>query len=412
MSEESPAITTDLTAALTTLPAELKRRILEMCDETEDLLILCQLNKDWYEWMMPLIWGEIDFVSKFEGGDLARRTCRFFAHCDTLMTEMPKRWPALAARVRKLNLGRLHGVNILHDEWDGYDYAFFEEGVEGNNVFDVIAQFTNLDSLSIYLKNWWGFSDLSLIGVGLGRGMKNLKTLKVGGQMPPNVLNELLTYPENIEHLSVINLHECPGQGHGPDGITIYYEPNRFSNLKSVHLCKLADLDGRLTYEDSDQDSDEDSEDDAEEPKYASHMRWKFPRESEVSQLEEWAALLGSCSNTLEEVTLENQYLCGRRYDDDRDIDPGVTHPAEYGAFSIRESQRLLFPVLLQEWPKLKKLVLIGMGKIEDVNQTVHHLEPRVHVEQRLAGRQTIAGDATPEQISTPSYFYEEDSSF
>lgn len=215
--------------------------------------------------------------------------------------------------------------------------------------------------------------------------------------MSTDVLLGLLAKPENIEHLSLINLIECPSQDSGPDGIVFLSGiHDRFTSLKKLHLCKLADLEGRLTIPD---DGDDD---------YASGMRWRFPREAEVSVLEEWAALLLHSSSTITELTLENRYLCGSGYTDwDRKIDPGTTHPAEYGAYSIRESQRLLFPVLSREWPKLTTMTLVGMGNIEDVAQAVRHLEPRVQIEQQLASLHRIGGDATPEEISTPDHFYD-----
>lgn len=162
----------------------------------------------------------------------------------------------------------------------------------------------------------------------------------------------------------------------------------------------------RERYEEEGEENDEDEDQDRD---YASGMRWRFPRESEVDQLKEWAALLRCTSSTLVELTLENRYLCSGSFDDEIEngIDPGVTHPAEWGAFSIRESQKILFPVLSEKWPKLKQLKLVGMGEVEAVNQAVRHLEPRVQIEHSKAGIEIMAGDATPEQISTPREFYD-----
>lgn len=82
--------------------------------------------------------------------------------------------------------------------------------------------------------------------------------------------------------------------------------------------------------------------------------------------------------------------------------------PPEFGAFSVQECQKALFPVLSsEEWPRLEKLVLVGMGKEEDVNRAVAHLEGKVEIKLRLAGVQEMGGDATPMQISTPIEFYE-----
>jgi len=122
--------------------------------------------------------------------------------------------------------------------------------------------------------------------------------------------------------------------------------------------------------------------------------------------LEEWATLLEHSSNTLEEVTLENRYLCSERLD--RGLNPGVTDPAEWGAYSIRKSQNYLFPVFAKGWPKLKKLTLTGMGTPEEVAEAVKHLEPKVEIKQSLAMSEEIQGDATPMQVSTPQEFYDE----
>lgn len=356
---------------------------------------------------MPLLWGEIDFIREFDSDDPTENSRHFFAVCDALIDEKPERWAIVAGYVRKLNLGRLHGIRIVRDgEWDGCDdYIFFDHWAPADrrNVFDVIAQFTNLDTLSVYVKNWWGYSSLEASGKALAQGLTNLRSLKTGGEMSTDVLLGLLAKPENIQQLSLINLIESPGQDNGPDSIVFLSDIyNRFTSLKSLHLCKLADLDGNLS------DNDDESEYSDMGREYDSCMRWKFPRESEVSLLKEWAALLRHCSSTLAVLTLENRYLCGRGYQNESiGINPGVTHPAEYGAFSIGQSRKFLFPVLSEEWPKLKKLTLIGMGEVEDVNQALRHLQPRVQIDQRLAGIEVMGGDATPDQISTPREFYD-----
>jgi hypothetical protein len=155
--------------------------------------------------------------------------------------------------------------------------------------------------------------------------------------MSTDILLGLLAKPENIEHLSLINLIQSPGQDNGPDGIVFLSGiHDRFTSLENLHLCKLADLDGNLTDDKSDEDEDG-------WPDYASGMGWKFPREAEVSVLEEWAALLLHSSSTITELTLENRYLCGSDYTDwDRQINLVTTHPAEYGAYSIRERKASL----------------------------------------------------------------------
>jgi len=103
-------------------------------------------------------------------------------------------------------------------------------------------------------------------------------------------------------------------------------------------------------------------------------------------------------------VTLENRYLC---HDGPKIVNPGVTDPDEWGQWSTQESQKHLFPVLAKDWPKLRKMTLVGMGMAEEVAEAVKHLEPRVEIEQRLASTQDIGGDVTPMQIDTPVEFYD-----
>ncbi|TVY76020.1 hypothetical protein LSUE1_G009113 [Lachnellula suecica] len=266
------------------------------------------------------------------------------------------------------------------------------------NVFDVIAQFPYLHTLSICIKNWWGYHDLESSRRALTEGLTSLQELKVGGQMP--------------EDLSLIDLIESPGQDNGPSGVCFLTGMcHRFTNLKTLHLCKLADLDPRLPNDDEEESNDDESDAESDgEKEYASGMWWEFPRHAEVSVLEEWADLVSHTSSTLEELTLENRYLCadGRSGLEDKQStkkDTANTHPADFGAWSIRESQRILFPVLAEGFPKLEKLALIGMGAVEDVTQAVCHLEPRVQIVQGLAGIEHLGGDVTPMQISTPVEF-------
>jgi hypothetical protein len=135
-------------------------------------------------------------------------------------------------------------------------------------------------------------------------------------------------------------------------------------------------------------------------------MRWEFPRESESAVLDEWTHLLRHTTSTLEELILENRFLCRHGFDDlSPQIDPGNSHPADYGAYSFKETQEALFPVLSEDWPMLKNLSLIGIGKVEDVTREICHLESRVHIEQYPAGIELMKGDVKPEQISTPVYF-------
>jgi len=208
-------------ALIATLPQELQNQIFELSD-VDELLVLCQLNKHWYEKTIPWIWADIDLVTDIDPYDSIDQTRRFFALCDKLIDAQPERWAVLAANVRNFNVGRLHGIKIVHENWDGDDYLFFCDGTgdeaSRRNVFHVIAQFTNLETLSVYVKNQWYYQESLDTMKLLSRGLKNLKSLRIGGQMPGYIVRGLLHKPEIIEHLSVINLHSRPGQVDGPDG--------------------------------------------------------------------------------------------------------------------------------------------------------------------------------------------------
>jgi hypothetical protein len=402
----------DALALLPTLPQEIQDRIFECCDITS-LAVLCRLSKHWKKRMTPLLWEKVDFVETFDDNEIevVERSRKFFVLCDKLMAEEPARWNTLSPLVRKLGFGRVHGINIVHKEWDFDDYPYFDFPEEGmpmkRNIFDIVAQFTNLNSLSVYVKNWWGYSGVKHSGAALTQAMANLKSLKIGGQMPPDVLSGLLANPEGMEHLSLINLHATPGQDDGPDAVGIPRRvESRFSSLKTLHLVKLADLHGDLSGEDS---SDEDDEDDERDRHYDSGMSWAFPRDSEAMVFRQWASLLAHSSKTLTNVILENRYLTSHLPHEvtEKPINPGVTHPVTFGAHSTQKSHETLFPVFDEKnmWPNLKTLTLIGMGSEQCVSQAFNHLEAQVQIEQRLATIEKMEGDCTPKQITTPIEF-------
>jgi len=246
-------------ALMVTLPQELQNRIFQL-SEIDELLVLCRLNTFWYRKTIPWIWEDIDFVTDVDEYFAVDRSRSFFALCDKLIDEQPGRWAIMAASVRKLNLGRLHGINIVYEEWTGDEYPFFIEGekndASGRNVFSIIAEFTNLNKLSVYVKNHWEWVGCSNAKKALSKGLQNLKSLKIGGQIPEGIIDGLLHKPEIIEDLAIINLHDTPGQDDGPNGRTFLSmeDESRFTSLKTLHLCKLADLDGRSLAEWDDND--------------------------------------------------------------------------------------------------------------------------------------------------------------
>lgn len=416
-------------ARVPTLPREIQDRIVQFCDLLS-LGALSRLNRQWREDVLPLLWRHLDFVDAFrDDGERTEATRRFFVQCEAVRGSDPQRFAALASHVRTLELGRLIGINIVQDANKDDNFKYFDDHRDADKrcVFDTIAEFKNLESLSVYIKNWWGYgSDRATTGKTLTAELTKLKSVKVGGQMPPLILSGLLAEGHRLTDISLINLISSPGQDNGPDAVTFLSEEEckRFTSLEALHLCKLAGLDG-----DDDDDNDNDNQDEQQginegadddaadddsdsdwedEKEYASGMRWGFPRQAEVNVLEEWAMLLRHTSKTLRALTLENRYLCGASWQDydSEFIVPGDGHAAGYGTVSIRESQRLLFPVLFnQEWPGLEELSLVEMGSREEVDGAIAHLKGRVRVEQRPARFQIMMGDVTPEEISTPVEF-------
>jgi hypothetical protein len=65
------------------------------------------------------------------------------------------------------------------------------------------------------------FARIKHTGETLAQGMANLKFLKVGGQMPEDVLSGLFVNLEGIERLSLVNLHESPGQNDRADAVEL-----------------------------------------------------------------------------------------------------------------------------------------------------------------------------------------------
>lgn len=335
----------------------------------------------------------------------------FFSRCNEMMDRDPEGFAKLASNVQTLDVGRMIGINIDPGH-DGFSWVDDYPREKKRCVFDVIAHFKNLESLSIYVKIWWGFgSQRGDAGTALASNLKKLRSLKVGGQMPPLVLEGLAALGPQLKNLTLINLISAPGQDSGPDPVTFLSETASagFANLETLHLCKLADLHGHD--EDQLQNDDEDRSDD-EDQEYASGMRWPFPREGEIDVLEEWARLLRHISKTLRSLTLENRYLCSyswQKYESEF-IEPGNGHPDDYGAVSIQQSQRVLFPILFNEsWPELKELKLVGMGTADAVGDSVAHLKDRVRIEQLPARFQLMGGDVTPEEISTPYEFLDQE---
>ncbi|KAL2204514.1 hypothetical protein CC79DRAFT_1337053 [Sarocladium strictum] len=401
-----------------TLPHELQTNIAKFCD-MRTLAIFSRLSKEWNRRVTPLLWSNVDFFDGYNDHHRHEATAKFFVRCSELMKSDPDRFEKSAAFVRRLDVGCMFGI-IIHGGTDDFAWIDDTHGEQRLCVFDVIARFTNLESLSIYVKVWWGWGPKREdAGKALSQSLKKLRSLKIGGQVPFFILQGFASLGHQITDLAFINLISVPGQDEGPEPVTFLSEEYcaHFTNLQSLHLCKLADMDPRPTWQRRDHDSSSETSEDSDEEgeaynhegkPYVSGMRWGFPRQGERLLLEEWAQLLKHTAKTLQSLKLENRYLCGYGWDDYKDgfIEPGTKHPDDYGVVSIQQSQRTIFPVLFnQDWPELKDLTLVGMGTSETVDEAVAHLKDRVTIEQSPARIKFIQGDCTPDEISTPHEF-------
>ncbi|KAF2815554.1 uncharacterized protein BDZ99DRAFT_338759, partial [Mytilinidion resinicola] len=269
------------------IPDELQLQILELCDMTT-LAAICRTNKEWYAKASPIIWSDIDFVELSGDGayddGLIDQQRQFFATCSTRMDERPDFWAALAARVQSLKLTRMPGIAISYKSKaelnDSNDYIFIEIWPrDRRNIYDVIAEFKNLHTLYLFVKDWWEFSSIGESEKAVAHNLEKLTNLKVGGQINQDMMLALLSRPENIQHLSLINLIHSPGQDNGPNPVLFLRSiQKRFTNLKTLHMSKLAEL---------------------TEDTNITGARWEFDPAAEIDLLEEWADFLRHVSATL-----------------------------------------------------------------------------------------------------------------
>jgi hypothetical protein len=361
---------------------------------------MCRASKEWYDKAAPLLWGDIDFATPntdpaYDQEDMNETLRQFFATCDTMITEQPEIWTkTLAPRVRSLRIGHIPGTGISYDTTQLCEYYLFVEtgGEDRRNIYDVIAHFENLQTLALYVKTQCFVGEkVEERGKALAMNLKKLRNVKVGGQMMLEILLGLLSRPEQVQHLSLINLVYTSGQDHGPPPID-FLEPiqARLTSLTSLHLCKSALL----------------TEDEG-----ITGLRWEWHSKWETDQLEEWRDLLHHVSGTLTELTLENRYHTNHWNLNDV---PGVVldsegclveYPADFGKKSYERCWKLLFPVFSEkEWPKLQKLRLFGMylSLSPDALGHVGHWDGRVDIQDRLGEIVFFNDDTTPLELSPP----------
>jgi len=343
--------------------------IVESCD-MPTLYQLCLTNRDLYDLASPALWRTIDFVPLNPGRarlDLAEWQRRFFAHCDVWRHEHPERWRVLAARVETLRLPRLAGPLISHQSLkhpDVFNESELYCGPASTTIFNIIACLPRLRTLSLFLKNDWEGPREGEVQA-LKRVLAGVTSLRIGGQIDVGYVQALLSYPEAIEDLSLINIVEQCGQEYGPNPM-LFLKPvqQRFTSLKSLHLSKIGDID----------------------------IGDEYDPELERASLEEWAGLLRGASKTLIDLTLEICYSGFRRGPDQEETERGL-HSGE-------QFKEIILPVLQgTEWERLESLTFIGL---DDMNP-IDGLPERVDVEYRPEREVTYNWDVTPLEVSPPN---------
>ena len=403
------------------LPAELQVKILHALDKST-LAIACRLNKKISAVATPLFWEKLDLKlisDDYPSWDTEELLRELLITCWDLKQKQPDRWRLLAKFVRVFRVWKIPGLAIpfaTHDYNDSnwhFDVAPDHEGyATGATVYDVIADFGNLQELDLYSKATFNYDTRAdELAEKMRHALPHLKSLRIGGEVTMEMMHALLSDRNKIEDLACIGLTDgTAGQDYHSRGLLVLSSLGHgFPHLKSLHLCKLAQL--------------SEVEDDK-------GMPWDWDSSDDYDMLEDWAAFLKKISDTLMFLTLEDRYLvAGNRFDSWKIINPGdrwksnreredteesdddqeqahAPHPIEWGSASrARFSERLLPVLAEQAWPKLEKLVLIGYGlPDEDGKDTVlnslKQLQPRVKVESRPAGTISYNYDATPLAVS------------
>ena len=451
------------------LPAELQTHLLHSLDPPE-LATVCCLNKSISVQAMPLLWRSIDFKTpnfEIERWHLEEMLQRFFLTCYLLKETKPDRWRELAAYVHCLKLVKVPDMQIgkwveAVPNWEEEQPWPFPTPPDSDyykpreTVWDTICCFRSLEILHIYIQQSYMYDiRVKELAEKMQGALPHLKRLKIGGDVTKEMILALLsTAHQKIEELGCIALLDgTVGQDYHSRGLLYLDEISSlkpFPNLRSLHLCKLAEL--------------AQSRPDDEDEEYTiqdSGVPWQWREDDDLNSLADWAGFIRRTSDTLESLTLEDCYLVGRRFRRDQIINPGGCYamfpggrivdptalqggevhddsedeahsdpedikvqdpdPPSAGASSRLRFRRTLLPILAEQaWPKLKKLILIGLalpedrieatqvdGPNEDNNSLVqmrHFLSRlssnQVEIELLPAGVMPFNHDATPLNVS------------
>ena len=435
------------------LPAEVQGMILEAMPAST-LSRMCRVNKSVSAETTPMFWRAIDFPAmkpEIIGDDLEHAMRRFFQICYALKQGRPLRWKVLSAYVRTLRLARVAGIwipNVAHHRGEVDWILAISSSPGGATVYDVISSFRNIEELHFYLKGTLDYDErVDELAKQMSGALPRLCKLHIGGDLNKEVVLALLSSPESVEEFSCTALSDgTVGQDANSGGLLFLSSiQHRFSKLKKLHLCKLAEL-----VEVHEEDSDN------EEPLPANldpGFPWPWDRANDREVLSEWASFIKHVSDSLESLTIEDRYPVaehllehkggerwrfinpagrwhsevdghiestankeeeGEEVSDEEETDrvQRVEHPEEWGAASRTRFREILLPVLADlAWPNLKTLTLIGMslpgeglsGTEDVVLSSLEHLRPRVTIETRPGGVIKFEYDVTPLTFSPPA---------
>lgn len=425
------------------LQDELQVLILEECD-MDVLFNLCLVNRELYSKAHPILWKIIDFLSspQFDAWDDDDNHRRFLMTCVRIRESYPSRWAELAALPKVLKLARVAGIYVSPSgespDWQGDHRVPVSEQL---SIFDIISDFHNLETFSLFVKSSLFFTEISTETCSkIKENMPKLKEIELGGEVSGDVVQALLTKAEQIEKLSLINIVMQGGQEtHPTDCWYLEGMVNRFTSLRCLHLSKLAEL--------------------HHFHRQATSSRFSFEIANEKRMLRDWARFLGHVSSSLTHLTLGNCYYMNNHHDSsyvlkqlerleneqknagseidaleledyvnmnenanevqaengdsseenssdtDEEEEEREIDPTGYGKGSSDRARNILFPAMAAlQWPKLEKLVLKGMKTFRPLT----FLDLKVDVEYRRGGMSHSYDDVTPMVLSPPESLFED----
>ena len=473
-----------MTFPYTDLPTEIQTYLLYFLD-LQTLAKVCRLNKRILALANPLLWREIDFKTtktETERWDFEASLQHFFLTCYLLRETRLLRWQQLAGFVQYLRLVKVPDMQIGYWAEQAIKWKTEEEKRDfkwgfptppdpeyyrpQETVWDIICFFHNLEELHIYIQQDFehGIRDVELAQKMRG-ALPHLRRLKIGGDVDKEMMLGLLsTAHQSLEYLSCTALQDgTAGQDYHSRGLLFLEEVSAtrsFPKLNSLHLCKLAELFRNPLYDENN------GNDEFENPQNEeSGLRWQWEVEDDLNSLKDWATFIQRTSSNLEILTLEDAYLVGgyKFGNKARKINPGGRYcgfpggpsaiasdcqsgetesepveseleaeeeqeldPITYGAASRLRFRQTLLPVLAEQaWPKLRKLVLVGLALPGDgdVNQAegpyvdndslvqlrafLSRLSSdHVEVELRPAGIMQFVDELTPLNVSPAGSWY------